>query len=609
MSLAPQPGVQQLASAPQISADIQAQMHRARIDGDVPGALQALAQMAASAPAPLAEEAAFRRVQLMLENNMPDSDAAAAQVLAQYPKGALVPYVHFWLSGWRLRQTGDVAGALGELDQVLESPRLTRELLVRALATGAPLAHRALEWDSVRWFFAAAHADSARRDDWLRDAANRASMASIQRLRRERLIDASNATTFYTAAARIRLMAGKMDEVAAIAKMLGQDAPGSAAYAEVQGWASGKTRPATIGILLPLTGPYAQYGRDALRGIRLAYASLDYRRNVVLVIEDTGSEPDACVQAYHRLLTDGADIVIGPLLTKDTAALLPELTGAVPVLALSSAPAHANLQGRGVYIHSFSLRMQARFLAGYAASQGARHMVIIQGNQPDEIAEADSFASALASSGGTVEDTVTLPDDGVDYRRVLYRMREDTDDMQLLADLDRDLDLLTPDQDIAIRMPVTFDGIYLAMDGKHVALLAGQLAYVGVIGVPLYGSSRWDDGHLLDDRGRYLSSSRFVDIQFPDDDTPAMQEAKDAYRVAWGGDTPVPLVGIAYDTLRIAAVISSRLGLKGQDAVKGLQSSEGFPGLTGHVRFEPDGIGDKTLDLFTVQDGQAVPAN
>ena len=71
----------------------------------------------------------------------------------------------------------------------------------------------------------------------------------------------------------------------------------------------------------------------------------------------------------------------------------------------------------------------------------------------------------------------------------------------------------------------------------------------------------------------------------------------------------VPLVGIAYDTLRIAAVISSRLGLKGQDAVKGLQSSEGFPGLTGHVRFEPDGIGDKTLDLFTVQDGQAVPAN
>ncbi len=584
-------------------------MHRARIDGDVPGALQALAQMAASAPAPLAEEAAFRRVQLMLENNMPDSDAAAAQVLAQYPKGALVPYAHFWLSGWRLNQTGDVAGALGELDQVLESPRLTRELLARALATGAPLAHRALEWDSVRWFFAAAHADSARRNDWLRDAANRASMTSIQRLRSEGLIDASNATTFYTAAARIRLMAGKMDEVAAIAKMLGQDAPGSDAYAEVQGWAAGQTRPATIGILLPLTGPYAQYGRDALRGIRLAYASLDYRRNVALVIEDTGSDPDACVQAYHRLLSDGADIVIGPLLTKDTAALLPELTGAIPVLALSSAPAHANLQGRGVYIHSFSLRMQARFLAGYAASQGARRMVIIQGNQPDEMAEADSFASAIVSSGGTVEDTVTLPDDGVDYRRALFRMREDTDDMQLLADLDRDLDLLTPDQDIAIRMPMTFDGIYLAMDGKHVALLAGQLAYVGVIGVPLYGSSRWDDGHLLDDRGRYLSSSRFVDIQFPDGDTPAMQEAKDAYRVAWGGDTPVPLVGIAYDTLRIAAVITSRLGLKGHDAVKGLQSPEGFPGLTGHVRFEPDGIGDKTLDLFTVQGGQAVPAN
>jgi outer membrane PBP1 activator LpoA protein len=610
VSIGAKPSVQQLAPAPQSSAEIQAVMRQARIGGDVSGALQTLAQMAATSPAPLNEEAAFRRVELMLENDMPDADTAAAQVLAQYPMDALVPYTHFWLSGWRLRQSGDVSGALDELDQVLRSPRLTRELLDQSLATGAPLAHRALEWDSVRWFFAAAHADLNRRDDWLRDAANRATMDTIQRLRTEKLIDTSNAEVFYTAAARIRLMAGKMDEVAAIARFLAQDAPGSAAYTEVQSWASGQTRPATIGILLPLTGAYAQYGEDALRGIRLAYASLEYRQNVTLRIEDTASDPQDCVLAFHRLLSDGADIIIGPLLTKNAAALLPELSGTVPVLSLSSLPEQANLRGRGMYINSLALRMQAQFLAEYAAGQGAMRMVIIQGDSPDEISEADSFASAFASQGGSIVDRVTLPNDGVDFRKALFKLREDTDDEELLAALDEDMDLFTPEQNLEIRMPVRFDGIYLAMDGKHVALLAGQLAYVDINDVPLYGSSRWADGHLLDDRGRYLSDSRFVEIRFPDGDTPAMQDAKAAYLEAWGTDNrPVPLVGIAYDTLRIATVVTSRLGLKGRAAVQGLQSLEGFPGLTGHVRFGPDGIGHKSLDLFTVQAGKAVPAN
>jgi ABC-type branched-subunit amino acid transport system substrate-binding protein len=609
VGIGPQPSVQKLAPAPQSSAEIQSVMRQARIEGDVSGALQTLAQMAATSPGPLAQEAAFRRVELMLENDMPDADTAAEAVITQYPVAALVPYTHYWLAGWRLRQTGDVSGALDELDQVLRSPRLTRELLDESLAMGAPLAHSALEWDGVRWFFAAAYADPTRRDDWLRDAADRASMDTIQRLRTEKLIDASNAQPFYMAAARIRLMAGKMDEVAAIAKLLAQDAPGSDTYAEVHDWATGQTRPATIGILLPLTGQYAQYGEDALRGIRLAYASLDYKKNVTLRIEDTASDPQSCVLAYRRLVSDGVDIIIGPLLTKNTAALLPELTGSLPVLSLSSLPQHVSLVGKGLYIHSLALRMQAQFLAEYAFGQGASRMVIIQGDTPDDISEADSFASTFEAKGGTIADRVTLPADGVDYRRLLFQMREDTDDEELLAELDEDMSLFTPEQNLEIRMPVHFDGIYLAMNGKHVALLAGQLAYVDVNDVPLYGSSRWGDGHLLDDRGRYLSDSRFVDIQFPDGDTPAMQDAKAAYREAWGTDRPVPLVGIAYDTLRIAAVVSSRLGLKGHAAVKGLQSPEGFPGLTGHVRFGPDGIGHMSLDLFTVQGGKAVPAN
>jgi len=136
------------------------------------------------------------------------------------------------------------------------------------------------------------------------------------------------------------------------------------------------------------------------------------------------------------------------------------------------------------------------------------------------------------------------------------------------------------------------------------------MAYADISGLPVYGSSRWQDGHLLDDRGRYLSHARFASSGSAgnDSDNRSIRRFQFIYRETWGSNKTTGLMRLAYDTMRVATVITSRLGLKASAIIDALQSPEGFPAMTGHVRFDHDGVGQKQLDIFSIKKGMVVPA-
>ena len=246
-------------------------------------------------------------------------------------------------------------------------------------------------------------------------------------------------------------------------------------------------------------------------------------------------------------------------------------------------------------------------MAELAWQQGTRKTVVLSEDSPGSANEAEAFINNFERLGGEVIEQLVL-EDAVDNRSVLQALRERTDDEELLAELDDDIALLSAETKLEIRMPVNFDAAYIALSGKRVAALAGQLAYVDINAIPFYGSSRWQDKHLLDDRGRYLSTSRFVNINFPVADSNRVRRMMGSYRETWGVEKPGKLFGMAYDSVLIAAVLGSRLGLRGRDAINGLHDAEGFPGLTGHVRFDKNGVGQKEFEVFTIRRGKLIPA-
>ncbi|MCZ6709123.1 MAG: penicillin-binding protein activator [Gammaproteobacteria bacterium] len=137
-------------------------------------------------------------------------------------------------------------------------------------------------------------------------------------------------------------------------------------------------QPQKIGLLLPLSGPFARAGRAVRDGFVSAYlhaASLDSAdrgsadpRSVEqgplqLVLYDTAREPVAIV--YERALLEGVDLLIGPL-SKDAVATLNDLNPEVPALALNyldlGATPSLNLLQLGLAIEDEADTMLARLL-------------------------------------------------------------------------------------------------------------------------------------------------------------------------------------------------------------------------------------------------------
>ena len=600
-----------LVAPPQNSKQIMALLQLAE-DGDMETALTELTHLSSEAPSPLKEEAAFRRVQLLLKIHALTAVDETHQLLHLYPNHALAPYAHFWLAQWWNEQSNGIDGSptdeynkqvFQELTAALKHPRLTQALAKEALSMGKNKDLNILdEHDKIDWLLAAAHIDTAQENDFLRLAASNISLAYLQTLHQNHVISPTQDRLLYLHFARLQLMEGNMENLQAVSTLLANDAPQLPITRTIKAWQSGDTQDVYIGVLLPLTGKYARFGQEALNGIRMAMDKKN--NNLHLWIEDTGSGNDAVIEGYNRLTQHGVDWVIGPLLSSHTKALLPYLKNNLPVISLSKENSLAE-GSPSLFIHNIAKNTQAAFMAHYAFEQGLRRMAIIYGTHASESSEAEAFSSAFTTLGGEISSKVLLDSQGIDYRAKLHKLREDSDDEMLLESLLSERALFSPETELEIHMPPGIDGLYIATSGKQVAQLSGQLAYVDIRNIPILGSSRWMDGHLLDDRGRNLSSARFIQSTTGKAISPTLLSG---YRDVWGQGKPSKLFTTAYDSTRMITLLGGHLGLHGHHAIEGLHDTDGFPGESGHVKFDAFGVGQKTFHLFRIQHKKLVPA-
>ncbi len=600
----PSPSVT-LAPPPRKSRALMALVEQARVAEDVADLLPAFDAYILGDDPVLRDEARYRRVQVMLEQHVPGAYREAQIVLAELPGHALAPYARFWLARWWAEQDNHER-ALHELEGVLRHPALTAELAERALGLGASSSEQVDAQEAVAWLLTAASLDVTRREEWLRLASRRISAEDLAQLHERGDLDAALLAGLDVQLARRFLMQGRMDMVRRIDDWLaGLPAP-RAWRRQVHRWASGVSRPARIGVLLPLTGAYARYGWAALRGMRMALAG--GREQAVLRIEDTAGDPARCVAAYERLHGENVDIIVGPLLKSSTQALAGHLHGDVPVIALTNA---VDLAGSSpaLFVHTLSPLAQAQFIAAHALEHGVHRFAVIELDRPGSRQEGDRFAQTLEAMGGEVLDTLVLPVDEIDVRDRLSELKMRTDDEQRLAELDEELDVFLPEAALEPRVPTMLDALYLAMPGRRVALIAGQLAYSDLTGIMLFGSSLWDDGHLLDDRGRYLNRARFARPAEDASIESRLREIRFLYRQAWGKGQPGKLSLLAYDTAQLAIVVAGRLGLSGRQAIRALHDQTGFPAVTGEVTFDALGAGQKRMIMYRIANGEIVPAS
>jgi len=584
-------------------------------------AQQQLAQIVATAPKILADEARFRAVELQLELNDPYADNAANALLSGWPNHALIPYLHYWLSGW-LQRHDDAGGARYHLAAVIDNVAAVVALRQRALQS-AMLMVTAASDDRVaaRWLLQ--RMPSLNGDDRLavaRIVAAHTLWPFVVELHQQGVINQPIFASYYQELARIALMRGDRDTLATIAVWASDDIADTTEGRMIRRWSRGSSRVVNIGVLLPLSGAYARFGKQALHGVRMAVEKLPYGQKISLVVADSEGRGDATVAGYRRLMAEGCVAVIGPVVADDVKALAPYLRANVPVIALTNQRALAGLDP-SLFIHSVGPQVQAAFLAewvrkrlkdipdGLQQVQPAQAAVIASTSRASQ-ASAALFRQLLEADGSVVVHQLTV-EDAVDQRSQLIALRRDSDDGMLLDELDQDLALFIADTDLQPVLPTNLVAIYLPLNGEEVARLSGQLAYVGLNRVPLLGDGRWQDGHLLDDHGRYLASARIavVPSSQPRHQGVAISVSTvGEYRQLWGDHAKSLLSDVAFDSLVVAATLTSSWGLQGWPLLQALRDPSGFPLPTGSVVFDRQGVGHKQFALLSVRRGVLVVA-
>jgi ABC-type branched-subunit amino acid transport system substrate-binding protein len=323
--------------------------------------------------------------------------------------------------------------------------------------------------------------------------------------------------------------------------------------------------PVRVGVILPLDNSSANVralARSMMRAAELALYDSGNQNIILMTAEDTGSPADAAAAA-HKLLGEGAEIIIGPLFSGSVEAVAPLARDrGVPVLAFST---DRKVAGDGVYLLSFQPQTEVKRIVAYAASQGRKKIgaLIPQTAYGDVVEQA--FRSAAQDSNVAVCAVARFsPSAGAL-----------TDPAAAIAKAD-------------------CDAILVPQGGSLLRGLTQTLAYSAVdpTKVKLLGTGLWNEPGSQ--KEGLLSGAWFVAPQPSNDD---VFNAK--YRATFGSEPP-QLASLAYDAVSLVALLANGPSYK-RFTIRALTDPNGFSGVSGIFRFTPDGAIERGLAVLGVE--------
>lgn len=386
-----------------------------------------------------------------------------------------------------------------------------------------------------------------------------------------------------------------------------------------------------IGVVLPLSGPYARFGEAALHGVLLAagiFPDDGLGPEMRVVVRDSAGDPERAAAAV-RELADDPDVVaiVGPLVSKacDAAAAEAESRG-VPLLALTAR--EEIVHGRRWIFRTRTRPVEeAQLVADRAIALGAQRFGILYRDDPYGRGLRALFWDAVESRGGRVVAVSSYDPDATDFaepiRRLVGYTLLDPEEKRAIAArngmLERARRLppsqaralrerarsLTTDDDRPIPPIVDFDALFIPESHDKVVLIAPALAFHEVNGARLLGTVGWYDPSLVRLAGEHVEGALFASDFFPESPVPYVGAFRERFEGRFGS-APDAFAAQAYDAASLVLLQLAR-GRDERDEVRdGVLRVESYPGVAGVVTMSADGNANRRPYLLRVEDGQIV---
>lgn len=316
---------------------------------------------------------------------------------------------------------------------------------------------------------------------------------------------------------------------------------------------------ATVGLLVPLSGPNAALGQALMQATEMALFETGDDKTA-LVVRDTEALAGPAAAAQSAI-DQGANILLGPVFAAHAKLVGPVAASAhVPVVAFTN---DRSVAGGGLYVMGMLPQIQVDREIAYASSQGFKRIAALLPDTPYGHTVADALGPATARYGVMQAQVVFYPTNAFDYSSVVQALAADG----------------------------PFDALLMPDSGVRLHLIAPLLAFykIDTTKVKLLGSALWTDPGLA--REPALAGAWFA---APSNDAWAGFDQR--YRLAYGNDPP-RIASIAYDAMLMAGA----MGKTGDFSDTALTRSEGFSGIDGAFRFQSDGLVERNLDIIEIQ--------
>ncbi len=344
-------------------------------------------------------------------------------------------------------------------------------------------------------------------------------------------------------------------------------------------------KPVTVGAVLPLTGPIAQYGEYMRQGIQLAYedavkeGAIDAAR-VKLAIEDGAADPARSVTAFQKLIATETLVAVIPATSAVTLAMKP-IANRKQVVMINASAISTEIEDADDHVFSVlpSAKFEGGFLAEHAVSTNHRQAAVIYRNDPSGVAFRDAFKRRLEELGGKVVFEDAHTPNTTDFRPYLDRLA---------------------------RGP-SIDVVFVASFGPEVAAFVRQVAErnmaLNVIAYTTFNSPK-----VLEIAGDAAEGVEFSAPAFDAaSNEPIVATLREAVRDRFNQSEVNYYIASHYDAAMLLFRAIGDGSTTGEQIRRHIASLKAFNGISGHIKFIDKGASTIPFRMYTVRNGQFAP--
>ena len=382
----------------------------------------------------------------------------------------------------------------------------------------------------------------------------------------------------------------------------------------------------TIGVLLPLSGPYEKFGFRALKGIELAMDHFSIQGDkppINISVKDTGADPDKTIRALEELYQEQVAAILGPIVASGVAAREAQRMG-IPIITLTQKDGIPEI-GDKVFRNFITPKMQVQALTAFTVeSLGLYRFAILYPDENYGLTFMNLFWDELIGLGGQVVGVEAYKPKQTDFSEPIKKLvglyyeipedlkiendfAEDGDQQENSADTDEknpeeDFDNNTDEAQEEEPEPIVdFDAIFIPDSPGLAGLIAPQLAYFDIKDVYLLGTNLWHSDSLIRIADQYVQGAVMADGFFAESTSPAVQDFVTKFEETYQ-EKPDFIEAVVFDSALILFHAVSRPHIRYRNEIRDeLLNLDNFPGTTGITRFDENGEVQKKLHLLRIK--------